>query len=108
MDPNGDHKKALIIAGRIVTDLGVCVLETLAVSKKRWVDHILRMGTAGKPPHLIKAVLLWRPREWWEYQRLFNDIPGFSFNTIKHPPELGHPLRFEEQFGGKLLNWLLP
>jgi hypothetical protein len=99
------HIRALTTAGKIVSDLGVCVLDNLSSNKQKWVNHVLRMGTAGKPPHLAKAVLLWRPRQCREFLRFFNDIPGLHLNTIKHPAGLGHPLRFEEQFKGKLISW---
>ena len=99
------HKRSLRSARNIIGRLGVCAATALGRNKSKWVKHILRMGTDGKPPHLVKAIFLWRPREWWEFQKLFNDIPSNSFTDVKHPPELGLPLRFEEQFAGKILNW---
>ena len=59
------HKRSLSVAGNIINDLGICAVQTLENMKRKWVGHIARMGTEEKPPHLLKAILLWRPREWW-------------------------------------------
>ena len=100
------HERSLRAAGNIMNDLMICAVQSLEDNKRKWIGHIVRMGSEEKPPHLLKAILLWRPREWWEYQVLFNDNPFFLDCTIKHPAELGRPLRFEEQFVGRAVDWI--
>ena len=88
-------------AGKIIRDTRTSVLDELDKSKTSWASHVSRMGKAHRAPHLIKAVLLWRPRAWWLEQRLFNEL---GWSQIKHPVHLGRPLRWEDQWSS---NWPL-
>ena len=76
------------------------VLDHLEMAKRKWVQHIARMGLQHREPHLVKQLLLWRPRSWWLEQELFNSL---GWSEIRRPENLGRPLIFEGQFSS---NWL--
>jgi len=86
-------------AGRIIDFYQVSVLHILDKTKREWSSHIARMGTEHRPPHLLKAIMFWRPRAWWIDQEIFNEITD---DPVRHPVYLGRPLRFEDQFSS---NW---
>ena len=79
---------------------GISVLDQLDGEKRKWVQHISRMGLDSKEPHLVKRLLLWRPRSWSIEQEIFNEL---GWSVVRRPEDLGRPLIFEKQFSS---NWL--
>ena len=95
------HIRSLRDAGKIIRDHNCSVLVELDKSKNSWLEHVLRMGTYHRDPHLLKALTFWRPKAWWLEQVFYNEL---GWEAVKHPSTLGRPLRFEDQWSS---NWPL-
>ena len=97
------HIRSFRKAGQAVRDFDISVKDKLERLKRTWAGHIVRFGTpkGGVPsePRMLKALFFWRPLAWWRYQQGFNDI---NWDPIRHPPKVGRPKRWEEQFSS---NW---
>ena len=97
------HIRSFRKAGQAVRDLDVGITDKLESLKRSWAGHIVRFGLPkdGKPsePRVLKALLFWRPLAWWRHQQGFNEI---DWDPLRHPPMVGRPKRWEEQFS---TNW---
>ena len=93
------HVRIASKAGRVIRENNIDVVSTLDKLKASWAGHIVRFGLGAKEPHLLKAVMFWRPLSWRQYQKLFNDSDP---NPVKHAKSVGRPKRWDEQFSS---NW---
>ena len=87
-------------AGNIIRHFDVSVLDSISRSKTEWLAHIVRMGTEHRNPHLLKSILFWRPKAWWNEQVMYNEL---GWSPVKHPPDLGRPLRYEDQWSSNCM-----
>ena len=90
-------------AGNLICNLDVSVLDSIDQAKTDWLAHVIRMGTGHRTPHLLKSILFWRPKAWWNEQVMFNEL---GWCSIKHPPDLGRPLRYEDQWSSNCMTAL--
>jgi hypothetical protein len=68
--------RSLRIAADIIGREGMSIGNTLHELRLSWAGHIARFGLGGKDSHLLKVLLLWRNRDWWQLTQIFNDLPG--------------------------------
>ena len=88
-------------AGEVISKTQTSVVELLAQERFRWSEHVARMGTEGKPQHLLKAVLQFRPISWWRQQQILNNI---GKDPITHRAKMGHVRKWESHLS---LNWII-
>ena len=93
------HKRSFRRVGEIMLEHNSNVLDKLHNLKQNWAGHCVRFGLRLKEPHVLKAIMFWRPLTWWRYQQLFND---HSENRVTHEPQQGVPKRWDSQFSS---NW---
>ena len=94
------HKRSFRRVHELIQEHGISVTTKLEEAKRSWAGHCIRFGLADKPPHLLKAVMFWRPFSWWVHQKWFNSI--FPENRVVHAAQQGIPKRWEAQFS---TNW---
>ena len=94
------HIRTLRVARDVINRAGVGVIQALRQRKLKWAGHIARFGTEYREPHLLKFVLAWRCRRWWNLQIMYNDL---EWEPIKHAPKIWRPRRWESQFSS---NWM--
>ena len=94
-------KKDHSICGEIIKHTGVCIVAELESVRRSWAGHIARMGTAGKPPHFLKAVLMHRNLAWWRSQQVFNENKQ---DPKLHRARMGTIRRWEARLP---VNWIL-
>ena len=86
------HKRTLASAKDVAIKNGVWIETVLWETRLSWAGHIARMGTEGKPPHLLKYLLGWRPLAWWRCQQVYNLM---ECDSLFHPFGWGRPRRWE-------------
>ena len=52
-----------------------CIGKQLSALRQDWAGHIARFGVKGKEQHLLKAVTIWRNKNWWNTQKRINSEP---------------------------------
>ena len=86
------QKRSMRAAKDAISQHGVCVKRALDNQRMRFVGHVGRFGTLDKVSHICKAVFLWRPLQWWEYQKWYNEV---GWDTLTHDRMLGGIRSFE-------------
>ena len=94
------HKRSFERTNGLIRENDLSVITRLDDLKTKWAGHCIRFGLQDKEPHLVKAVMFWRPLAWWTYQKWFNDI--YPETRVVHAPQQGIPKRREAQFS---TNW---
>ena len=79
-------------AKEVISKQKACVQQALLQDWHRFVGHVGRFGLEDKPMHIVKAVLLWRPLEWWKKQQFWNEL---NWDTIYHARSIGGIRSFE-------------
>ena len=67
--------------------------------RQSWAGKVSRLGSDGTP-HIVKYVVAWRSRFWWDTQRWYNSL---GWDPIKHKFPF-KPHRWEDIFP---VNWLI-
>ena len=67
--------------------------------RQSWAGRVSRLGLDGTP-HLVKYVVGWRCRFWWETQKWYNSL---GWDPIRHTFPF-KPNRWEDIFPS---NWLI-
>ena len=94
------HKRSFRRVKELIQETDSCVLVHLDNIKRSWAGHCVRFGLGAKEPHILKAVMFWRPYSWWSWQKWFNQI--YNDTRVVHIARQGVPKRWETQFSS---NW---
>ena len=89
------------IVMRIIDKYNINVFYKAQELKRRWAGHLIRYGRFHPTNHLVKAIVLWRPKAWWLDQDIYNSL---FWDPVFHPATLGRPMRWEDGFSS---NWPL-
>lgn len=94
------HKRSFRRVNNLTQEANSCILGHLDKLKRSLAGHCVRFDLGEKEPHLLKAVLFWRPYSWWIQQKWFNEM--FSDTRVVHVARQGVPKRWDTQFSS---NW---
>ena len=94
------HRRSFGKVKELIRDFDVCILDKLENLKRSWAGHCVRFGLEDKEPHMLKALLFWRPFSWWKEQQWFNDV--YPESRVVHAAQQGVPKRWDAQFSS---NW---
>ena len=95
--------RSLREAATAIANNDMIIGQTLHNLRNSWAGHIARFGFEGRDRHYLKYLILWRCRGWWEWQKLFNHLPGNEH--FKHQADLGRLRRWEWQLPRKWLHF---
>ena len=84
--------RSLRAAKQQISSHDMSITDKLQEERLSWAKHVGRFGLSGKPRHILKDVVLWRCRSWWQTQQLFN---SGHFTRIVHAPRMGQLKRWE-------------
>ena len=91
--------RALHRAGCAIHKLDIGMSKLVDNERLAWAGRISRFGLAGSSPHLVKYLVAWRSRFWWETQKWYNNL---GWNVLKHTFPF-KPRRWEDSLP---LGWL--
>jgi hypothetical protein len=70
------YKRSMSRAKAVIKEMGFDMNKLIWSERERWAKHIARMGCNGKKPSLIKGLIGWRNKYWWQFQQTWNLIGG--------------------------------
>ena len=70
-----------------------CAVVAAVRRRASWASHIARMGTGDTSNHLLKAVICWRNKFWWNEQALWNSLNSYPLRHVYFKPR-----RWEDNF----------
>ena len=88
------YKRTMSRAGAEIDKRRMSTKTLVGQEVRRWANHVSRMGLDGKPEHLVKGLISWRCRYWWQVQQMYND---FGWDSLYHVFPF-KPRRWEDQF----------
>ena len=81
-------------ANQVLSQHNLTLALLIIAQRQSWASHVLRFGTHGRPYHLLKSILFWRPFSWWLHQKIFNTK---RWDPVWHPVP-GPVRRWEHAF----------
>ena len=87
-------KRSMSNSGTKIYKGHVCMSDLIHGERKRWASHLARMGLDGKPEHIVKGLVAWRCRLWWESQKFYNEL---NWDVLRHAFPF-KPNRWEDQW----------
>ena len=93
-------KRTLSKASHAVKQFGTQASTYMQNEQVKWAQHCVRFGLEGKPPHLLKPILMFRCKRWWNFQMLYNQL---NWDPIFHSGR-GRPYSWEDRLP---TNWAL-
>ena len=88
------QKRSLGKAKQVIAAHSSSIVDTLGQERDLWARHISRFGWGGRPPHILKCVLMWRNTSWWSWQHFYNEA-GSPFTRKVHSQNVGGLRRWE-------------
>ena len=94
------QKRTMSRAGAEIEKQGIGMLSLLENERMAWAQRVSRLGHDCNEQHVIKYLVSWRPKFWWETQMWYNHL---GWDPIKHIFPF-KPRRWEDSLP---LGWLL-